>query len=439
MLRTATEAGAVFAAAAAAEVDGAPGAVAIAGDDVPGVVRALDLARFEQIPLICVTRAADPRVGEVAKATLDVDAASASHSIAHALQLSLTAPRGPVHLVVTDDLWAASAVPVATSARPPSLPAPDARDVDRAATLIRSAVRPVVVAGGDAREAAAWVRAFTEALPAPVVATWKGRGVVADPHPLSFGLATSAGGQRVLARADLVVALGLNGVDVVDFAVRAPVLLAGVGLDVDPPLKPAMALATDVGTLLAELAPRLGGARADWDVAELDRWKRATDAPETAATDVDPARLVAIAREATPAGTIATFDSALREAATAWECVAPGDLVVPARAAAHGFALPAAIAATQLRRGAVALAFTDAAGFATAAMELATAARCGAAVGVIVVGDDPAHLAERASVDGVAHVRASTPASLTLALARLLNERQPLVVDATGAASTPPV
>ncbi|MBI2206061.1 MAG: thiamine pyrophosphate-binding protein [Candidatus Rokubacteria bacterium] len=439
MLRVATEAGAVFAAAAAADIESAPGAVVIAGGDAGRIAAALDVARREQIPLVCLTSVDDARLTDVAKATLHVVSASASHWIAQALRLSLARPRGPVHLVVPDELWTAPTVPVATAVQRAPSAAPDTREVARAATLIRSAVRPVVIAGGDGRDAAAWIRAFTEALAAPIVTTWKGRGVVADPHPLCFGLATSGGGRRVLARADLVIALGLTAVDLVDFAARAPVLLVGVGLEPDALLKPALSIATDVGTLLAELAPRLGGARADWDVAELDRWKRATDTRSGVTADLDPARVVAIAREAMPAGTIAAFDSALRDAAAGWDCVAPGDLVVTARAEARGFAVPAAIAAASLRRDAVALAFTDVAGFGAAAGELATAARVGAAIGVIVVGDDDTARAAIAVPPGVSHVRAATSTSLAIELGRVLGERRPLVVDATASAATRPV
>jgi len=56
------------------------------------------------------------------------------------------------------------------SAAPVPLPHPDAADLDRAAAMIRQAKRPVVVAGLQCRGAEAkWLRAFAEALPAPVL------------------------------------------------------------------------------------------------------------------------------------------------------------------------------------------------------------------------------------------------------------------------------
>jgi hypothetical protein len=66
----------------------------------------------------------------------------------------------------------------------------------------------------------------------------------------------------------------------------------------------------DIALIIEELAPRLRARdRADWDVAELDRMKRATAVvPAALVSMLSPHRVVMIARELTAAGTIATAD-----------------------------------------------------------------------------------------------------------------------------------
>ena len=391
-------------AAVAGDATRSPGAAVI--DDAATVVQALAAARAEQSPLICLGDRAP--AGDAVKAVLDASPSSAAHWIAHGLRLAMASPRGPVYLGASDG-WNASALPIATGVRPTGLPAPDVTSLDRAASFMRSATRPVVVVGADARDdaAAAWLRAFAEALPAPVLATWKAKGALADPHPLAFGVVGSTEPARaVMARADLVVALGLEGAEWDDVPPRVAVVDAGPGAG-DEGRAATTAVAGDVSAILADLGSRLAGAHADWDVAELDRWKRRLD---VRGSGPGLLRTVALAREAMPAGTVAAFEQRLRPGAVAWDCVAPVDLHVPARASVEGFAVPAALAAALVRPSVVTLAFTDAAGLAAARAALAAAERHGVALGVIVT-------------DSVV-----TDALLARSLSRLLTERRPMVV-----------
>src|SRR5207253_705197 len=90
-----------------------------------------------------------------------------------------------------------------------------------------------------------------------------------------------------------------------------------------------------------------------------------------------PERVVALAREATEAGTIATLDAGPHAAALAgaWDAVAPGEFVASYGPATVGFALPAAIAAHLVHPERRAVCFTGGAGFRAALSELPTAIR----------------------------------------------------------------
>lgn len=403
---------------------GVPGAVVV--EDVTAAADALAAALAEQSALVCIGQRGAIEAAAV-KAVLDASGSSASHWIAHALQLAMAPPRGPVCLGAREG-WSVPVIPVATMVRRAAAASPDDGALDRVAAVIRNAARPIVVAGIDARDdaACAWLRAFAEALPAPVLVTWKAKGALADPHPLTFGvLGTSAPAAAVLERADLVVALGCDAVDWSALPTRAPIVDAGPIAGADRPRSPEAFVTGDVGAILADLGPRLAGGGADWDVAELDRLKRQLDARATAP---DVRRTVALAREAMPAGTIAAFEASVLSAAIAWDCVSPADLHVPARSRFVPFAVPAAIAAALARPSVVSLAFTDAVGLDASRMMLPVATRLGVAIGIVVTGDVAASRAEDRTV---AVVRATTEAVFSVALSRLLAERRPMIIDIT--------
>lgn len=413
-------------AAITGDVTGSPGALAFdTQEDADRVRPALASALAERSPLICFGPL-DERVDGAVKAIVDAGASSAAHWIAHALHLARSSPRGPVYVTASAG-FSTPAVPVATNIEPVGLPAPDAESLDRAAAAIRSATHPVVVVGVDGRSdsASSWLRAFAEFVPAPVLATWKAKGALPDPHPLSFGIVgTSVPAASVMERADLVVAVGLDSFE------RDALAWNGTVIDIGPgPSTHPVSVSGDVGTVLAELAPRLRDTRSDWDVAQLDRWKRQLDVRHG---KLDLVGVVAFVREAMPAGTIAAFESALGGAAVAWDCVAPEELHVLVRSELEGFAVPAAVAAALARPSDVALAFTDAGNLAAAAEALATATRAGAAVGIVVTGAQPI------TTTG-AIVRAASEPALAAGLSRLLAQRRPLVIDATGMRAMPSV
>jgi acetolactate synthase-1/2/3 large subunit len=123
---------------------------------------------------------------------------------------------GPVLLDLAMDVQAESAEvvlpePERREARGRVRPATD--DVERAADLLRSATRPVIVAGGGAILAEAWtqVTALAERLGAPVVTTWNGKGAIDETHDLAgltIGDTASTCGNTLTASADVIVSVG---------------------------------------------------------------------------------------------------------------------------------------------------------------------------------------------------------------------------------------
>ena len=92
-------------------------------------------------------------------------------------------------------------------------PVPEPVVLARAAAVIRSAARPLIVAGGGViyAEAAAELREFAEATGIPVAETQAGKGSLPFDHPLALGALGSTGttaANRIARQADVVIGIG---------------------------------------------------------------------------------------------------------------------------------------------------------------------------------------------------------------------------------------
>ena len=429
---------------------GAPGAAVIAGGR--GLARAVEGAAYaflDRSPLVIVTNGADAQrsdhrasLAAITKATLDVGADSAAHWIAHACRLAMKEPWGPVHLDVAADIAGAASLPIATVCRPDPLPSPDAASLDSAARLLAAATRPLVVVGLQLRSEAdaTWLRAFAEALPAPVLVTRKAKGALPDPHPLVMGTFGEGGGEAALLEgADLVVAIGLDPVEVRPrgWPATTPVLhLAAAAPQASPHYQVTVTVVGDIGLLLEELAPRLRERQlADWDVARLHALKQELASPPAAGSaSLAAYRVVEVTRQLSPAGTVAVFDVGehLGAALRAWPAVAPGECLVSGHLATDGFALPAAMAAQLARRDQRVVCFTEPRALRAAVGELDTLAALGLPVLVVVFrGAAAPSLLTLARGAGVAGFTAGSTEEFRTAFARALEGGAPTLIEAT--------
>jgi len=416
------ESAACIMAAVTGELTGSPGAaLSTLGPGVTASATGLAHAFLDRSPMIYLSdchpdsaltftthQFVDHRVllTAIVKGSVTVSAVSASHSVAHAAQLALKEPRGPVHLDLPADVACQPAVPVAGPVIAPAGPVPDSTMLDRAAAMILGASRPIVVAGLQCRASdAKWLRAFCEALPAPCLTTYKAKGAIPDPHPLALGVFTGGALEEpVVKRADLIVAVGLDPVELIPrrWPYTAPVVSltrcswkepAFVPPAGDAYLVPALEVIGDPGAILEELAPRLlTGGRIDWDVVEVDRLRRERgSALEVRVPGLAPHRVVQLARELMPAGTIATVDAGAHmfPATAYWHAVEPGELLISNGLSTMGFALPAAIAAQLVHPERRVVCFTGDGGLMMVAAELETAARLRLPL-LVVVFDDAA-------------------------------------------------
>jgi acetolactate synthase-1/2/3 large subunit len=133
-----------------------------------------------------------------------------------AFSAMLTGRGGPVHIEVPMDIQA-EAADVELHDLKRRLPTgrlfPDPAAIEKAAAVLRDAKRPVIVVGGGVVNSGAYAELlqFAEALDAPVVVTWSGKGAFPEDHPLFVGPIGQTGtvpGNAVPAAADVVLAVG---------------------------------------------------------------------------------------------------------------------------------------------------------------------------------------------------------------------------------------
>ena len=188
-----------------AKLDGSP-VIALSGQ-VPSSV--LGRGAFQDVDLQAVFR--DVSVWNATVGAGSDPAELAALAVKHAID-----DRGVAHLVFPDEVQVLpstteAAQPVGRSAA--RCIRPDEQVLADAAAVIRRAHRPVVIAGAGARDAQRELLAFAESLNAPVLTTFRAKGLVPDSHPLGAGVLGRSGtpvASWLMNESDLLIVVGAS-------------------------------------------------------------------------------------------------------------------------------------------------------------------------------------------------------------------------------------
>jgi 5-guanidino-2-oxopentanoate decarboxylase len=242
-------------------------------------------------------------------------------------------------------------------------PQPAPAVVERAASLLAGAERPMIVVGGGARSAGPQLRRLVEALDGYLVSTVAGKGVLPESHPASLGASLQFRvTQELVARADVVLAVGTE-LSETDFYSGTRLEMSGrlIRIDIDS-TKLADHYAADVGIWgdagagLDALVQAVVGSEAGRHVAPQPRWRaelgpaathRARIEAQFNAGTLACARMLAALRAAIPDDT-AVFTDMTQVAYLgnyAFAVEKPGLWFHPSGYGTLGYALPAAIGA----------------------------------------------------------------------------------------------
>ena len=355
-----SETAAAFMAAVTAELTGSPGVVITGiGPGAASAVNGIAYAALEKAPVVLISDCHEDETSlhqafdqqalyrPLVKAGCRLKPENADEFDA-LIDLALTRPYGPVHI----DLSAADArrpaeVDVAAGSQ---TPVAGRGDMAAARALVAQSRRPVIVAGLDARSPAAAkaLLALAQSLAAPVLCTYKAKGVLSDDHPLMVGLFTGARAEAAsLDAADLIVLFGFDPVEQIPGRWRygAPLLELAATPGHRQPVPPAVRLHGALDELVDGLQPAL--AASEWSREEIAGLKQSM--AEDVALPADTLTAEAVTRSvqrAAPAGTRLAVDSGAHmfAAMAFWRAQAPFGVLKSNGLSSMGFALPAAIA-----------------------------------------------------------------------------------------------
>jgi thiamine pyrophosphate-dependent acetolactate synthase large subunit-like protein/nitrite reductase/ring-hydroxylating ferredoxin subunit len=292
------EGAAAFAASAYGKLTGRPAACfAIAGPGATNLLtglwdahvdRAPTLALTGQVPTTLIGRGAFQEVdlaaafGGVAKYTAVVAKDSNFAELTSLACKHAILEQGVSHMVFPDDVQVVEA-PDAKAGSPEGRItardiAPPHDSLDAAVKRIAEAERPVFIVGHGARFVMEPVIALAEQLNAPVMTTFKGKGLIADNHPLGCGVLGRSGtpvASWFMNEADLLVVFGASFSNHTGITSYKPI----VQVDYDPMMLGRLHSVTvpvwgEIGATARLLKERLGSTGAvDQRPDVVERWK----------------------------------------------------------------------------------------------------------------------------------------------------------------------
>jgi thiamine pyrophosphate-dependent acetolactate synthase large subunit-like protein/nitrite reductase/ring-hydroxylating ferredoxin subunit len=224
------EGAAAFAASAYGKLTGKPAAcLTIAGPGATNLLTGLWDAKVDRAPVLALTGQVQTQVFGPG-AFQDIDLKSAFHAVTrfsqpvlstsdHAELTSLACKtalveRDVAHLIFPDDI---QTLPSDAPAGKPegrtggSVVVPSQADLGKAVEMIKAAKRPIIVVGHGAVDARTTIIELAEKLGAPVLTTFKAKGLISDTHPNAAGVLGRSGtpiASWFMNEADLLIALG---------------------------------------------------------------------------------------------------------------------------------------------------------------------------------------------------------------------------------------
>ena len=334
----------------------------------------------------------------ITKASLALRPGRIGETVAAAIRIALTEPRGPVHLDLPEDVALAPAREAVPA--PGDIPAPDPPppgSVAAAAARIAAAKRPLAVIGSTAMRLGdpGRLRAVVERHRLPFASTTMAKGMIDEDHPLSIGCIERARRQiqrRLLARADLIVGLGYDPIEVEYEAWIGATPLVHLDIeaaDTDGSVDIAHQAVGDLDAILLELL-RAEPAANEWTEPEIAAHRdvfQASLRPE--APGFVPHQAIDVVRRVLPSDGILAFDvgAHTHQIASQWTAHAQRSFLITNGWSSMGFGLPAAIAAKLAMPDRPAVCLIGDGCFQMTCGELATARRMGLAIPVVVLND----------------------------------------------------
>ncbi len=292
------EGAASFAASAYGKLTGQPAAcLTIAGPGATNLMTGLWDAKVDRAPVLALTGQVQTQVFGPG-AFQDIDLKSAFDAVSrfsqpvlstsnHAELMSLACKtalveRDVAHLIFPDDV---QTIPSDAKVTGPagrtggSVVFPSEDDIEEAVGLINNAKRPIVVIGHGALHAREAVIELAEKIGAPVLTTFKGKGLIPDAHPNAAGVLGRSGtpiASWFMNEADLILALGSSFANHTGIESSKPIIQVDferMQLGKFHPVR--LPIWGEIGSFCSVVSPQVSkAAEADDQITELkERWK----------------------------------------------------------------------------------------------------------------------------------------------------------------------
>ncbi|MEM6636739.1 MAG: thiamine pyrophosphate-binding protein [Pseudomonadota bacterium] len=382
---------------------GAPGILlATVGPGALNGVNVVENARQDRVPMIVMTGCVDPDVAEtythqvldqtqvfrpITKASFTLNAGAADIIADKAVTIAVEGRPGPVHIDVPISVADAPAERRHIRRRPQAVVAPSGAALADAQNALATAQRPLIIAGVDAvsQGAEAVVQSAAERLGAPVITTYKAKGLLPEDHSLSLGGAgLSPKADDILlplvAKADVILAIGYDPIEM-----RAgwqnpwdPETQLVIDITAEPNHhymhQSTINVVGDCAASVTAILPKEGPVT--WQSGEPERTRTALHAAFAVPDNWGPHQIVATCQRVLPADTLATADSGAHRILLSqmWTCGFPRALTQSSGLCTMGCAVPLALGAQLVEPDRTVVSFSGDAGFLMVAGELATAA-----------------------------------------------------------------
>ena len=348
-----------------------------------------------------------------------ISAAAIPAMVRDAFRVAMEERPGPVHLELPEDIAAEEVEDVAVvPVHPIEDPLPHPAALDRAASAILVAKRPLVMIG-----AACSRPRLVEALSAFVVRTQlhffntqMGKGAVTGGSNLYVGTAALSEGDYVheaVARADVIVAIGHDTIEKPPFLMQDAggpqvIHVSDQSATVEQVYRPDIEVLGDIGASVEGLAERLEGRLSpDEGMVGLRRTilARLNDRAEEDRFPVTPQRLVHDVRQVMPEDGIVCLDNGMYKIwfARNYRTHVANTLLLDNALATMGAGLPSAMMAAMLHPRRRVMAVCGDGGFMMNSQEMETAVRLGLDLVVLILNDNAYGMIRwKQAVDGFA-------------------------------------
>lgn len=242
--------------------------------------------------------------------------------------------------------------------------APPAETAEEAIRLLEGAERPVIIAGNGARPFRNEIISLAEQIEAPVITTFKAKGLLSDAHPLACGVVGRSGtpvASAVMGRADALLVLGASFSNHSGIASWVPTIQVDYDRMTLGKFSPVeIPIWADIGRTVEILARRLSPATRQAQVLDVEirkaGWREEKARRRTVVDEQDRMHPAVVFHELSslvPDGAVLSVDVGNNTYAFGhyFESGVGQDVLMSGYLGSIGFAFPAAIGAWAAVRG----------------------------------------------------------------------------------------